>query len=75
MRKEPASRLLQLALLFSEPSGIGLNEIAAKFLVSRRTAERMRDAVAEVFPQLESCVAWIDAGQEPDTQGARRYHA
>ncbi len=54
MRKEPATRLLQLARLFAaEPVGIGLDEIAEKFGVGRRTAERMRDAVAEVFPQLE----------------------
>ena len=24
---------------------------------------------------LVSCAVWIDAGQEPDTQGARRHHA
>jgi predicted DNA-binding transcriptional regulator YafY len=54
MRKEPATRLLQLARLFAaEPAGISLEEIAEKFAVGRRTAERMRDAVAEVFPQLE----------------------
>jgi predicted DNA-binding transcriptional regulator YafY len=54
MRKEPATRLLQLARLFAaEPAGISLDEIAEKFVVGRRTAERMRDAVAEVFPQLE----------------------
>ncbi len=54
MRKEPATRLLQLARLFAaEPAGIGLDEIAGKFAVGRRTAERMSDAVAEVFPQLE----------------------
>lgn len=54
MRKEPATRLLHLArLLASEPAGIGLDRIAASFRVSRRTAERMRDAVAMVFPQLE----------------------
>lgn len=54
MRKEPATRLLRLARLFAaEPGGIGLDEIAEKFEVGRRTAERMRDAVAEVFPQLE----------------------
>lgn len=54
MRKEPATRLLHLARLFAaEPFGIGLDEIAAKFSVGRRTAERMRDAVAKVFPQLE----------------------
>src|SRR5437763_7459186 len=54
MRKEPATRLLHLARLFAaEAAGIGLDDIAAEFGVSRRTAERMRDAVAEVFPQLE----------------------
>jgi predicted DNA-binding transcriptional regulator YafY len=54
MRKEPATRLLHLARQFAaEPAGISLDEIAARFEVSRRTAERMRDAVAEVFPQLE----------------------
>lgn len=54
MRKEPATRLLHLARqLASESAGITLDEIAARFEVSRRTAERMRDAVAEVFPQLE----------------------
>ena len=54
MRKEPATRLLQLARLFAaEPAGICLDEIVEKFAVGRRTAERMRDAIAEVFPQLE----------------------
>jgi len=54
MRKEPAVRLLHLArLLAAEPGGISLNEIKARFEVSRRTAERMRDAIAEVFPHLE----------------------
>ena len=54
MRKEPAIRLLHLARLFAtEPGGISLSEITAKLQVSRRTAERMRDAVAETFPQLE----------------------
>ncbi len=54
MRKEPATRLLHLARLFAaNPTGIGLDEIATRFAVTRRTAERMRDAIAEVFPQLE----------------------
>jgi predicted DNA-binding transcriptional regulator YafY len=54
MRKEPATRLLHLTRLFAaEPGGICLEDIVAKLQVSRRTAERMRDAVAEVFPQLE----------------------
>lgn len=54
MRKEPATRLLHLAQQFAaEPAGISLDDIVSRFSVSRRTAERMRDAVAEVFPQLE----------------------
>jgi predicted DNA-binding transcriptional regulator YafY len=54
MRKEPAVRLLHLArLLAAEPGGVSLNEITAKLQVSRRTAERMRDAIIEVFPHLE----------------------
>jgi len=54
MRKEPATRLLHLARQFAaEPAGISLDEIASRFAVSRRTAERMRDTIAEVFPQLE----------------------
>jgi predicted DNA-binding transcriptional regulator YafY len=54
MRKEPATRLLHLARQFAaDPTGITLDEIASRFSVSRRTAERMRDTIAEVFPQLE----------------------
>lgn len=54
MRKEPATRLLHLARQFApDPAGITLDEIAPRFSVSRRTAERLRDAIAEVFPQLE----------------------
>jgi predicted DNA-binding transcriptional regulator YafY len=34
-------------------AGISLDDIAAKLQISRRTAERMRDAIADVFPQLE----------------------
>jgi hypothetical protein len=37
----------------AELGGIGLDEIAAKVSVGRRTAERMGDAVAEVVPLLE----------------------
>jgi predicted DNA-binding transcriptional regulator YafY len=54
MRKEPATRLLHLARQFAaDPTGITLDEIASRLSVSRRTAERMRDTIAEVFPQLE----------------------
>jgi predicted DNA-binding transcriptional regulator YafY len=54
MRHEKASRLLELArLLASTAEGLTLDEMAERLGVGRRTAERMRDAVREVFPQLE----------------------
>jgi predicted DNA-binding transcriptional regulator YafY len=54
MRHEKAGRLLELArLLASTAEGLTLDEMADRLEVGRRTAERMRDAVREVFPQLE----------------------
>src|SRR6185312_11673753 len=54
MRHEKAGRLLELArLLASTAEGFTLDEIAERLGVGRRTAERMRDAVRDVFPQLE----------------------
>jgi predicted DNA-binding transcriptional regulator YafY len=54
MRKEPVTRLLHLVQqLAAEPAGLTLDEVAARFAVNRRTAERMRDAVVDLFPQLE----------------------
>jgi predicted DNA-binding transcriptional regulator YafY len=54
MRHEKAGRLLELArLLASTAEGLTLDEMAERLEVGRRTAERMRDAVREVFPQLE----------------------
>ncbi|RAK61397.1 DNA-binding transcriptional regulator [Phenylobacterium hankyongense] len=54
MRHEKAGRLLDLArLLASTAEGLTLDEMAERLGVGRRTAERMRDAVREVFPQLE----------------------
>src|ERR1700757_5399559 len=54
MRHEKAGRLLELArLLAGTAEGLTLDEIAERLGVGRRTAERMRDAVREVFPQLE----------------------
>jgi predicted DNA-binding transcriptional regulator YafY len=54
MRHEKASRLLELArLLAGTAEGLTLDEMAERLGVGRRTAERMRDAVREVFPQLE----------------------
>ena len=61
MRKEPTTRLLHLARQFAaEPAGISLDEIVTRFSVSRRTAERTRDPIAEVFRQLEEL-----AGERP----------
>src|SRR5439155_15444506 len=54
MRHEKAGRLLELArLLASTAEGLTLDDMAERLGVGRRTAERMRDAVREVFPQLE----------------------
>ena len=54
MRHEKAGRLLELArLLASTSEGLTLDEMAERLGVGRRTAERMRDAVRDVFPQLE----------------------
>jgi predicted DNA-binding transcriptional regulator YafY len=54
MRHEKAGRLLELArMLASSAEGLTLDEMAQRLAVSRRTAERMRDAVREAFPQME----------------------
>ena len=54
MRHEKARRLLELArLLASTAEGLTLDEMAERLGVGRRTVERMRDAVREVFPQLD----------------------
>ena len=42
-----------LYMMMAEPKGISLDEIQDEFQVSRRTAERMRDAVRNVFPQVD----------------------
>ncbi|MDP3175233.1 MAG: WYL domain-containing protein [Phenylobacterium sp.] len=54
MRHEKATQVLELArLLSSTAEGLTLDEMAERMGVGRRTAERMRDAVRELFPQLE----------------------
>jgi predicted DNA-binding transcriptional regulator YafY len=54
LRHEKATRLLELArLLASSAEGMTLDEMSGSLGVSRRTAERMRDAVREAFPQME----------------------
>ncbi|MDE8343956.1 MAG: WYL domain-containing protein [Acidocella sp.] len=52
-RYAPANRLYRLILLLAAARyGLSLDEIAAELGVGRRTAERLRSAVAGLFPQL-----------------------
>jgi predicted DNA-binding transcriptional regulator YafY len=54
VRYEGQENLLKLALLMQgSAEGVTLSEIAAAFEVSRRTAERMRDTMLRIYPQLE----------------------
>ena len=54
MRHDKTVQVLELARrLASSAEGLTLDEMAAELGVSRRTAERMRDAVRVVFPQME----------------------
>ena len=54
MRHEKASHLLKLALTLSgSAEGLTLDEMARAIGVGRRTVERMRDALRDLFPQLE----------------------
>ena len=54
MRHEKASVLLELARrLASSAEGLTLDEMAEAARVGRRTAERMRDALIALFPQME----------------------
>jgi predicted DNA-binding transcriptional regulator YafY len=54
MRLDKATALLRLARrLAGSAEGLALEDIAAEFEVDRRTAERMRDAVRDLFPQMQ----------------------
>ncbi|WFU25131.1 WYL domain-containing protein [Bradyrhizobium sp. CB1717] len=54
MRHEKAAAILNLArTLASSAEGLTLDEMAQELGENRRTIERMRDALASVFPQLE----------------------
>ena len=54
MRHEKAADLLKLALLLAgSAEGLTLDEMAREIGVGRRTVERMRDALRELFPQME----------------------
>ncbi len=53
-RHEKAELVLRLALLMqSTRNGVSLAEMQSQLKISRRTAERLRDAVERVFPQVE----------------------
>ena len=58
MRYERLADIVRLATLMQEAGGLTLDGIGAEFSVSRRTAERMRDAVERAFGPLE----YDDAG-------------
>jgi predicted DNA-binding transcriptional regulator YafY len=56
MHYQKLEQILRLALAFQGTrEGLSLADIQRDFGVARRTAERMRDAVARVFPQFERC--------------------
>jgi predicted DNA-binding transcriptional regulator YafY len=58
MRYEPSQRLFRLARsLAATRTGLTLDEMAAELEVGRRTAERLRDSLADIFPKLE---CWDD---------------
>ena len=42
-----------LHMMMAEPKGISLDDIMEQFQVSRRTAERMRDAITSMFSQVD----------------------
>jgi predicted DNA-binding transcriptional regulator YafY len=55
MRYAPAERLLRLARhLAATRTGLTLDEMATEISVGRRTAERLRDSLNAMFPQMES---------------------
>lgn len=54
MRYARLADLVRLALqMQGRADGMGLDDIGETFEVSRRTAERMRDAIRDAFPQIE----------------------
>ncbi len=65
MRYAPAERLLRLARhLAGTRVGLTLDEMATELDVGRRTAERLRDTLASMFPQMD----WWD-----DEERVRRW--
>ena len=53
-RYSRVSDILDLAIFMqSKVLGVTINEIAERYNVSRRTAERMRDSLTNIFPQID----------------------
>ena len=53
-RYSRVSDILDLAIFMSSKlQGVTINEIAERYNVSRRTAERMRDSLTNIFPQVD----------------------
>lgn len=53
IRYSRISDILQLLyMMMAEPNGISLDDICDEFSVSRRTAERMRDSLTNIFSQI-----------------------
>ena len=58
MRHDKAAMVIDLARgMAASAEGLTLNEMAGQLRVGRRTAERMRDAVLMLFPQVEEISA------------------
>lgn len=54
LRYSRISDILDLAIFMeSKIQGVTINEIAKRYNVSRRTAERMRDSLTCIFPQID----------------------
>lgn len=54
MRFEKSENLLHLAMMMqASAEGVSLIDIQEKFEVGRRTAERMRDSIMRIYPQVE----------------------
>lgn len=59
MRHEKTGQVLELArMLASTAEGLTLDEMAERLMLGRRTVERMRDVIRDIFPQLEEIEDW-----------------
>ena len=52
-RYSRVSDILDLAILCHQKFKVTISEIAERYNVSRRTAERMRDSLTCIFPQID----------------------